>query len=79
MVCVSFGKPGFVACLLRQTLDALGKARASEEEIREFCRSNIAHFNIPRYIWFVEEFPVTGKLQKLHMRKIAVEKLRQTG
>lgn len=52
---------------------------ASGEEIREFCRGNIAHFNIPRYIWFVEEFPVTGKLQKFHMRKIAVEKLRQTG
>jgi len=52
---------------------------AGEEEIREFCRGNIAHFNIPRYIWFVEEFPVTGKLQKFRMRKIAVEKLRQTG
>ncbi|MEM4407492.1 MAG: AMP-binding protein, partial [Candidatus Caldarchaeum sp.] len=51
--------------------------RATEEEIREFCRGKIAHFKIPRYIWFVEEFPmtVTGKLQKFRMREIAMERL----
>ena len=39
---------------------------ASEEEIRNFCKDNIAHFKIPKYIRFVSEFPltVTGKLQK---------------
>jgi acyl-CoA synthetase (AMP-forming)/AMP-acid ligase II len=49
---------------------------ASEEELREYCRGNIAHFKIPRWIWFVEEFPatVTGKLQKFRMREIALEK-----
>ncbi|GAO35114.1 AMP-binding protein [Sulfuricella sp. T08] len=52
---------------------------ASEEEMREFCRGNIAHFKIPRWIWFVEEFPttVTGKLQKFRMREIALEKMGQ--
>ena len=52
---------------------------AGEEEIREFCRNNIAHFKIPRYIWFVEEFPttVTGKLQKFRMREIALERMGQ--
>ncbi|MFQ6110927.1 MAG: AMP-binding protein [Nitrospinota bacterium] len=51
---------------------------ATEEEIREFCKGNIAHFKIPKYIWFVEEFPmtVTGKLQKTRMREIAMEKMR---
>jgi len=41
----------------------------SEEEIREFCKGNIAHFKIPKYIRFVESFPmtVTGKLQKFKM------------
>ncbi len=50
---------------------------ASEEEMRAFCKGNIAHFKIPHYIWFVDEFPmtVTGKLQKFRMREIAMEKL----
>ena len=51
---------------------------ATEEEIREFCADRIAHFKIPKYIWFVDEFPmtVTGKLQKFRMREIALEKLK---
>ena len=50
---------------------------ATEEEIHEFCEDRIAHFKIPKYIWFVDEFPmtVTGKLQKFRMREIALEKL----
>jgi len=50
---------------------------ASEDELRAFCKGNIAHFKIPKYIWFVDEFPmtVTGKLQKFRMREMAVEKL----
>lgn len=48
----------------------------SEEEVRDFCKGHIAHFKIPKYIWFVDEFPmtVTGKLQKFRMREIALEK-----
>ncbi len=50
---------------------------ASEEEIREFCRGNIAHFKIPRYIRFVSEMPmtVTGKPQKFRMRERMIEEL----
>ena len=50
---------------------------ASEEEIREFCRERIAHFKIPRYILFVDEFPmtITGKVQKYKMREETIEKL----
>ena len=50
---------------------------ATEAEIRDFCKDRIAHFKIPKYIWFVDEFPmtVTGKLQKFRMREIASEKL----
>jgi fatty-acyl-CoA synthase len=46
-------------------------ASASEEEIRLFCRDKIAHFKIPKYIRFVDEFPmtITGKLQKFKMRE----------
>jgi fatty-acyl-CoA synthase len=51
---------------------------ATGDDIREFCKGKIAHFKIPHYIWFVEEFPmtVTGKIQKFRMREIAIEKLR---
>jgi fatty-acyl-CoA synthase len=48
-----------------------------EEAIREFCRGRIAHFKVPRYVRFVDEFPmtVTGKVQKFKMRDAAVEEL----
>lgn len=53
---------------------------ATEEEIREFCKGSIAHYKIPKYVWFVKEFPmtVTGKLQKFLMREIALEKMQKT-
>ncbi len=49
----------------------------SEDEIRDYCKDKIAHFKIPSYIWFVDEFPmtITGKLQKFRMREIAMEKM----
>jgi fatty-acyl-CoA synthase len=49
----------------------------TEAELREFCQDRIAHFKIPKYIWFVDEFPttVTGKLQKYRMRELAADKL----
>jgi len=49
---------------------------ASAEEIRQFCDGRIAHFKIPRYIRFVESYPMTatGKVQKYLMREqMAVE------
>jgi fatty-acyl-CoA synthase len=47
----------------------------SEEEVRAFCRGQIAHQKIPRYIQFVDEFPmtVTGKVQKFIMRRMVEE------
>ena len=43
---------------------------ATEQEVCDFCRGKIAHFKIPQYIRFVEQFPmtVTGKIQKYRMR-----------
>jgi fatty-acyl-CoA synthase len=48
-----------------------------EDEVREFCKGQIAHFKIPRYVKFVDGFPmtVTGKVQKFKMREQAVEEL----
>ncbi|MGA8109632.1 MAG: AMP-binding protein [Acidobacteriaceae bacterium] len=50
-------------------------AAASEEEIRAFCREQIAYFKIPEHIRFVEEFPATlsGKIQKYKMREFEIE------
>jgi fatty-acyl-CoA synthase len=50
---------------------------ASEDEIRAFCRGQIAHFKVPRYVKFVEGFPmtVTGKIQKYLMRQQSVAEL----
>ncbi len=52
-------------------------AALSEEDVREFCRGQIAHFKIPRYVKFVDAFPmtVTGKVQKFKMREQAIEEL----
>ena len=51
---------------------------ASEEEIKSYCKGKIAHFKIPKRIWFVDEFPmtVTGKLQKFRIREIVIEQLK---
>ena len=50
---------------------------ATAEEIREFCKGQIAHYKIPRYIEFVGEFPmtITGKIQKFVMRDQTIQKL----
>jgi fatty-acyl-CoA synthase len=46
---------------------------ATEEEIRDYCKDKIAHFKIPEYIRFIDEFPmtVTGKIQKFKLREMA--------
>ncbi|MNT88642.1 2,3-dihydroxybenzoate-AMP ligase [compost metagenome] len=47
------------------------------EEIRAFCDGQIAHYKIPRYIEFVDAFPmtITGKIQKFMMRQQMKDKL----
>jgi fatty-acyl-CoA synthase len=49
----------------------------TEADVRDFCRGRIAHFKIPRYVKFVDSFPmtVTGKVQKFKMREVAIEEL----
>ena len=48
------------------------------EEVQEFCRGQIAHYKIPKYIRFVDELPmtVTGKVQKFVMRERMIDELR---
>jgi len=53
--------------------------QATEEEIRNYCRGELAHFKVPRYVRFVDEFPmtVTGKVQKYVLRGRLSEELGQ--
>ena len=49
----------------------------TEDEVRAFCKGQIAHYKIPRYIKFVEDFPmtITGKVQKFAMRDAMIQEL----
>ncbi|NTY93626.1 AMP-binding protein [Pseudomonas putida] len=50
---------------------------ATVEELQAWCKARIAHFKVPRYIRFVDEYPmtVTGKVQKFRMREISVAEI----
>ncbi|XP_069969606.1 medium-chain acyl-CoA ligase ACSF2, mitochondrial [Penaeus vannamei] len=49
----------------------------SDTELREWCKGKIAHYKVPRYMLFKDEFPrtVTGKIQKFKMRELTIEEL----
>ncbi|MDG3064220.1 AMP-binding protein [Thauera mechernichensis] len=49
----------------------------TEDEVRAYCQGQIAHYKIPRYIRFVDSFPmtVTGKIQKFQIRQKMKEEL----
>ena len=53
-------------------------SNVTDEEIREFCKGQIAHYKVPRYIRFVDAFPmtVTGKVQKFRMREVMKDELK---
>jgi fatty-acyl-CoA synthase len=60
-----YGEELCACIILRPGMDA------SAEEIRDFCKGQIAHYKIPRHVVFVSEFPmtVTGKIQKYRLRE----------
>lgn len=52
-------------------------AEMSEDDVKDYCKGKIAHYKVPRYIRFGEDFPmtVTGKVQKFKMREISIKEL----
>jgi fatty-acyl-CoA synthase len=56
-------------------------AAMTEEDVRDFCRGQISRFKIPKYIFFVDSFPLTssGKIQKYLLREIGAQKVRELG
>ncbi|MBW2269925.1 MAG: AMP-binding protein [Deltaproteobacteria bacterium] len=55
-------------------------AELSEAAVKDYCRGRIAHYKVPRYVKFADEFPltVTGKVQKFKMREMAIAELALT-
>jgi len=72
---VEDSKMGEEVCAWIQLVDG---TTATEEEVRDFCRGQITHFKIPRFVRFVDEYPmtVTGKIRKIDMRAMMAEELR---
>jgi len=52
-------------------------AELTAEDVRAFCVGKIAHYKIPRYVHFTQDFPmtVTGKVQKFKMREASIAEL----
>lgn len=55
--------------------------KLTEEEVIDFCRGNIARFKIPKYVFFVDDFPMTasGKIQKYKLSELSLELCKQKG
>ena len=51
------------------------------EDVRDFCKNHIARYKIPRYVFFIKQFPMTGsgKIQKFRLREMALEMCKQQG
>jgi len=56
-------------------------AALGEEDVRDYCRGQIANFKIPRYVFFTDAFPMTasGKIQKYKLRERGLALLREQG
>ena len=55
--------------------------RLESEDVRDFCKGKIAKYKIPRYVFFVKEYPMTGsgKIQKFRLREMALELCEERG
>jgi fatty-acyl-CoA synthase len=56
-------------------------AELTEEDVIDYCRGKIARFKIPKYIFFIDEYPMTasGKIQKYKLRQMSLELLKEKG
>ena len=55
-------------------------AEATEEEIIDFCKGKIATYRIPRYVRFVDDWPMSGtKIKKIVLREMIAEELKSKG
>lgn len=66
-----FGEQVMAAIIVKKGVEL------SEDEVREFCKDRIANYKIPKYIKFVDSYPMTasGKIQKFRLRDMAIKEL----
>ncbi|KAF0221513.1 MAG: fatty-acyl-CoA [Geobacteraceae bacterium] len=66
-----YGEQVMAAVILKK-----GESMA-EDEMKEFCRGRIANYKIPKYVKFVDSYPMTasGKIQKFKLREMAIKEL----
>ena len=53
----------------------------TEEEVRDWCRGKISRYKIPKYVFFVKEYPLTGsgKIQKFKLRELSLKLCQEQG
>ena len=56
-------------------------AKMTTEDVREFCRGKIARYKIPKYVFFIDQFPLTGsgKIQKFRLKEMSLKLCEQQG
>lgn len=56
-------------------------AKLEESDIKDFCKGKIAHYKIPKYIFFIDEFPMTGsgKIQKFKLKELSLKLCAEKG
>lgn len=66
-----YGEQVMAAVILKKGVEM------TEDEVREFCKGKIANYKIPKYVKFVEGYPMTasGKIQKFKLREMAIREL----
>ncbi|MFO8050126.1 MAG: AMP-binding protein [Thermoplasmatota archaeon] len=64
-----FGEVGLAAIKVVEGMDL------KKEDVINYCKLNLANFKVPKYIWLVNEYPMTqsGKIQKFRLREMAVK------
>jgi fatty-acyl-CoA synthase len=57
------------------------EAKVTEDDVRDFCRGKISRFKIPKFIFFVDSFPLTssGKIQKYLLREMGNKQVAELG
>ena len=66
-----YGEQVMASIILKKGLEM------TENEVRDFCKNKIANYKIPKYVKFVDSYPMTasGKIQKFKMRDMAIKEL----
>ena len=56
-------------------------AKLEPEDVRDFCKGKIARYKIPKYVFFVDSFPLTGsgKIQKYKLKELSLQLCAEQG